>query len=153
MSNVAKVLDLLENQLPKIDNEFERINSGGCGIMAKLIAEQLDLLAINYDIVCKAGWGCSYSKMTNQQVNDMLDIDSEDNIPNSHVLIQVDGRIFDSEGEQFMDKESICAFVDHATVLRMVDADIWNCTFDRDQEEGMRGYTKTLFNEVFGDIV
>ena len=150
MNNVAKVLDLLENHLPAIDDEFYEINAGGCGVMAKLVAEQLDLLMINYDIVCLAGWGCDYERMSNQQVNDMIDINSKDNIPNSHVLIQVDGRIFDSEGEQFMDDDDICAYIDHPTVIRMIETDCWNHTFDRDQTEAMREYTKKMFDSMFG---
>ena len=118
--------------------------------MAKIIAEQLDLLKINYRIVCKAGWGCDYDRMSNQQVNDMIDINSTCNIPNNHVLIQVNGRSFDSEGEQHLDDEDICAYIDHPTITRMLSVDCWNDVFDRDQVGGMREYTQHVFKEVFG---
>lgn len=146
-SNIDKVLDL-----PAIDDSFEKINWGGCGFMVKIIAEQLDLLNINYDIACKGGWACP-DKMTNEQVNDCITTNNIRDIPNSHVMIMINGRLFDSEGEQFFGESRITALIDHDTITRMLDVDdAWNHTFDRDQVNGMRAYTESMFHNVFGEV-
>ena len=150
MTNTAKVLDILENHLPAIEDEFEWINWGGCGIMASLIAEQLDKLRVKYDIVCKAGYACNYAHMSNQQVNDVITDNNDRDVPNSHVLVKVDGRIFDSEGEQSIREKSITALIDHPTLKRMNKGDFWNSDFDRSQVDGMRVFTELMFDKAFG---
>jgi hypothetical protein len=150
MSNVAKVLDILENHLPAIEDKFWDINSGGCGVMAALIAEQLDTLNVSYDIVCRAGiFWCGNGKLSNKEVNALLDEDDYHGMPNNHILIKVEGRFFDSQGEQKMDEEAVTALIDHETIVRMNDGDYWNSCFDRDQESGMRVFTEEVFNKVY----
>jgi hypothetical protein len=150
MSNVAKVLDILENHLPAIEDKFWYINDGGCGVMAALIAEQLDKLNVNYDIVCKASfWSGCNNKMSNKEVNSLLDEDNYDSMPNNHILIMVEGRIFDSSGEQKLSEDKITALIDHPTIVRMNDGDYWNKTFDRDQVDGMRVFTEKVFDKVY----
>ncbi len=151
MNNIDRVLDLLENELPSIDSKFRCINNGGCGFMAEIIAEQLDKLSINYDIICRGGWRCN-GKMTNEQVNNLIDEEDSSSIPNSHVLIMVNGRIFDSEGEQYVNDESRTALIDHKTINRMLDMDCWNSTFNRNQVAGMRAYAQSVFYAVFGEV-
>lgn len=144
--NVAKVLDVLDNQLPAIEDEFHYINSGGCGAMAMIIAEQLDKVGVEYNVICK-GWG---DNLTNEEVNTLIDNSDSFEMPNSHILIEVEGRYFDSEGEQLPEQSHIAAIIDYATIKRMVDfEDCWNCSFDRDQIEGMRAYTDEVFGKAF----
>ncbi len=151
MNTLEKVLDILENDLPSIDNQFYSINSGGCGHMAAIIAEQLDRYQINYDIVCKGGWGCSKDKMTNAEVNHEIDNGNTRNLPNSHVLIMVAGRIFDSEGEQEVSESSITALIDYETMMRMLGVrGAWNSCFDKHQVSDMRDYAENVFDSAMG---
>jgi hypothetical protein len=149
MTNTTKALDVLENHLPAIDDEFYRINSGGCGLMAQIIAEQLEVLGVKYTVICK-GWGDNF---TNQEVNSLIDNRETYNMPNNHILIEVEGRYFDSEGEQD-NGGSVQAIIDLDTITRMNKLlDCWNHCFDRSQVEGMREYTDKVFGCAFANHI
>jgi hypothetical protein len=150
MTNTAKVLDVLENHLPTIDDEFYGINSGGCGLMAQIIAEQLDILGVPYTVICR-GYGENF---TNQEVNSLIDNNSTYNMPNNHILIEVEGRYFDSDGEVEVDEDRIQAIIDLDTIKRMNKLlDCWNSVFDRDQVEDMRVYTDKVFGCAFANHI
>jgi hypothetical protein len=149
-ATVVKVLDVLENHLPSIDDEFDRINWGGCGLMAQIIAEQLEVLGVPYTVICK-GWGENY---TNQEVNSLIDNNSTYNMPNNHILIEVEGRWFDSEGGEDSDESRLQAIIDLDTITRMNKLlDCWNKTFDRSQVEDMRVYTDKVFGRAFANHI
>ncbi len=152
MKNVAKVMDLLENTLPDINDEFYRINSGGCGIMAQILAENLDKLEMEYNVVCQGGRGFDdEDNLSNKEVNDLID-NSSKNMPNSHILIEIEGRYFDSNGEQTVRMSSITALIDLPTIRRMNKMDCWNSSFDRSQVKAMREYANIMFDEQFGSV-
>ena len=149
MNQLDNALDILQNHLPEIDDAFVDINWGGCGVMAELIAEQLDLLCVDYQVACKGGDDFrSGSFKTIEEVNKSIDEYDKPRIPRSHILIKVDGRYFDSEGEQFPDKDLITALIDRDTIARMNNISCWNSQFDRDQVSGMRVFTGKVFRRA-----
>jgi hypothetical protein len=148
LATYEEVHDILSTELPLIDEEFSCINSGGCGYMAQLIAEQLDLLEVDYNIVCDGGYYGS-TKYTNQEVNTLIDNERKDDMPNNHIVIGVGGKYFDSDGEKEMEEEDISALIDRETIERMnSNFDYWNRSFDRNQVSGMREFTKDVFQKA-----
>ena len=143
------VMHLLENNLPFINDNFEDINYGGCGVMAVLIGEQLDKLGVRYCIAC-----LGYSDwMTVEEVQEAIKDGRTRDIPNVHILINItdshSDRFFDSDGEQDIDSEQVAALIDIQTLNNMLQMPrCWNSDFNRDQTEGMREYTNELFNTL-----
>jgi hypothetical protein len=149
LATYKEVHAILEDELPLIHTEFDSINSGGCGYMAQFIAEQLDLLGMDYNVVCDSGV-YSTTKYTNQEVNTLIDDEMKSSMPNSHIVIEVGGKYFDSDGETEMEEEDISALIDRETIERMnSNFDYWNRSFNRNQVEGMREYTKKIFKNAF----
>jgi len=149
MSNLAKVWNVLEHQLTDIDDKFRDINSGGCGIMANIVAEQLDLLSVGYSIACIKSWSCDRD-MSIEEVNHAIDNEDTSTIPNAHILIEINGQFFDCSGLVETEESTVAARIDRETLQRMIDADCWNRCFDRSQTEGMREFTGNVFKKNFG---
>lgn len=146
MDNTAQAMDILENHLPEIESEFDYINSGGCGIMAEIIAEQLEELNVDYSVACKGGWNFDDDEILSvEKVNQYIDEEDKIRVPNSHVIIKVGKRYFDSSGEVFPTEKSITALIDRETISRMNDMDCWNSCFDRSQKDDMRVFTGKIF--------
>jgi len=149
MNVMDQVIHTLEHNIPQMDDQFNAINEGGCGVMAQLVAEQLEELQVNYEIACKGGW--SYDEgdvVTQDEVNTFIDNDDRGPVPNSHVLIKINGRYFDSMGEKKLKDGEIQALIDLDTMKRMNCMSVWNSVFDRSQEDNMREWTRNAFKDI-----
>ncbi len=152
MNNLEKVLDILENQMVDINVEFRNINIGGCGAMAKIIADQLDLLGMEYEVACLMSNNDTFTCEEVNGIMDMMEIDSTDywgDIPNNHIVIRFDGRYWDSDGEYTITHRKVAALIDNPTITRMVAVeDFWCNCFKRGQIGGMEAFTKNLFKPL-----
>lgn len=145
-----KVIDVLTNAIPDVHASFDSINHGGCGEMACIIAEHLDCLGVEYNLV---GTGYRPHSLSNAEVNHIIDECDIDSIPNEHILVKIGEKYFDSEGDKSDSHyvHSVIAEMDHPTVKRMLEVDCWNPWFDRSQVDGMRQHTRTIFEALFGE--
>ena len=147
MNNLEKILDILENRITGINNNFHNINSGGCGVMAKILADQLDNFDIEYEVACIMRW--SDKQYTYDEVNSLIDDRAGYNMCNNHIVIKLEGRLWDCDGEYKLRGRHVVALVDNRTITRMVaHEDCWCSCFDRSQAHGMRVFTQDLFRRM-----
>lgn len=129
-SLIDSLMDHLSSNLPELDASINtHINSGGCGIFARLLSNKLKELNVPHTIVYYA-----WDNDVNSKINDSMNgkpVDLTMAVP-SHILIKIKDNYFDSEGEV----SAKTAFrpigeMSYELLERLISEGSWNYVFDR----------------------
>lgn len=147
------MMEAINTKLPALNAALPKINSGGCGFFALYLSKQLQKRGIAHKII---PLGRSYHTKCHNE-NDMIDMIKNSEtffLPNSHIVVEVDGILYDSEGEigqsKYDDLEKN-ASISQLTLCNLLTLDIWNDTFPRYQRVTIKRYLSKLFEEINND--
>lgn len=142
-------VDILNQQLKDIDSKFRYIAMGGCGAFALMLSERLEKLGYTTKIAFISDTytvdGCI--KKRQKYLNSNLDVSSiielnERHISFHHVMVYYNGYLIDNRGvakkfdeTYFGNRYGSClwGFMCKEALKRMVEAEGWNESFDREQ--------------------
>jgi hypothetical protein len=148
------MMEAINNKLPALNAALPNINRGGCGFFALYLSKQLQKKNIDHKII---PLGCSYHKKCRND-NDMIDLIKNDEtffIPNSHIVVEVDGILYDSEGEIGEERYNdlvINGGISQLTLCNMLNLDdMWNDEFPRYKRIIIKRYLSKLFEEINDD--
>ena len=137
------VINILENGMTNIDIVFADTNRGGCGLVAQAMYTVLAKLNVDVKVVLVTAKGDRIStfwvdKCIAEQnavdINDYFDKIlptytrfGDDDPLNRHLVVEVDGKLYDSRGE--FEGSAISEALTPATLANLIAADCWNASF------------------------
>jgi len=121
----------LASNLKDISKQFDKVNHGGCGLVAKHLYNSLKAKGINVELKVSEGCNISLDDDPNTLIDAHLKGDiSQDDLPNHHIFIQLpNGLLIDGSGV-INAHYSPCTYpLLYENLEYMLNLDIWNDTF------------------------
>jgi len=135
------LFEVLKNDIPQVKERFDRINSGGCGVFALSLSDELNKRDIAHKIVW-IGYGDNEDKSIHRifESNHNVTLDTFNNkgIYLSHVMVVIDGKyvdatgLYDEFGQTSWSYRKVVTEISNEQLRMLVDnEDGWNCSFNR----------------------
>lgn len=142
-ATIQQAIEVLTNQIPTINDDHRYINHGGCGLMAKCLAEQLQGLGLSVSaVVFSSGEESEDAINTNISNNCLVN-------PCVHIALVLDGKHYDSTGEVTGYTSYTHVPISIETLHAILDYPMgWNPTFDRDDMPAIEHFVKDVFNII-----
>jgi hypothetical protein len=141
------LFEVLKNDIPQVEERFDRINAGGCGVFALSLSDELN----KKDIAHKIVWiGDALRNETEElhkkihhifESNENLTLDTFNNkgLYLSHVMVVIDGKYIDATGlydgfsqTSWLHRKVITEITNEQLRILADNEDGWNCSFDRE---------------------
>ncbi len=161
----CKLLEFLNEELPKVQEKYRTINAGGCGVFAQFLSEELTKLGIDHQIVWIGRHWYTKDKrkikslfrrvIKTNEGNLSLKYFHEEELSLAHLMVEVGNHLVDATGV-YADLEDTCW--EHLNIIgtltlkqvtEMVSTPSgWNDEFDREHIKGVGSMVKKITKKI-----